>query len=67
MVGSSAEIRQKKKIMLCHFFAEDIAIFVGSYGKELFQILHLAAGNTPNQRTAYLERNQGLMDAQFYQ
>ena len=60
-------VRQKsgrcKIFILCHFFAEDIAIFVVSYGKELFQILHLAAGNTPDQRTAHLERNQGLMDA----
>lgn len=52
--------------LFCHFFAEGIITFVASYGKELLQILHLAPGDASDQRTTYLERNQGLVDAHHY-
>jgi hypothetical protein len=51
--------------MFCHYFAEDIAIFVVSYGKELFQILHLATGDTPEPRAAYTGPNQTVVAAEF--
>jgi hypothetical protein len=51
--------------MFCHYFAEDIAIFVVRYGKELLQILHLAAGNTPEPRPAYTGSNPAVVAAEF--
>jgi hypothetical protein len=52
-------------LILCHFFAEDITIFVVSYGKELFQILHLAAGDATEPRAAYVGPNQAVVEAEF--
>ena len=49
------------------FFAEDLAIFVVSYGKELFQIVHLASGNTPEPRATYSGTAEGIMGAQCRQ
>jgi hypothetical protein len=60
-------VAEAKTFSLCHIFAEDIANFVVSYGKELFQIVHLAPGDAPEPRTSYLESNQGLMVAQLHQ
>ena len=37
------------------------------YGKELFQIVHLAVGDTPKSRAADLKGNQGLVDEKCYQ
>jgi hypothetical protein len=51
--------------MFCHYFAEDNATFVVRYGKELFQILHLAAGNTPEPRASHSGPNQAVMAAEF--
>lgn len=34
----------------CHFIAEEVVIFAISYGKDLFQILYLAAGNASKPR-----------------
>ena len=51
--------------MFCHFFAEGIITFVASYGKELLQILHLVAGDTPEPRTSYAGPNQAIVAAEF--
>lgn len=53
------------KLYFCNIFAEYIANFVASYGKELFQILHLAAWNTPEPRPAYTCPNQAVVAAEF--
>lgn len=37
------------------------------HGKELFQIIHLAVGDTPKSRTADLKGNKGLVDEKCYQ
>jgi hypothetical protein len=50
---------------ICHFFAEYIAIFVVRYGKKLLQILHLAAGDTPEPRAAYTGPNQAIVATEF--
>ena len=45
------------------YFAENIAIFMVRYGKELLQILHLAAGDTPEPRASYTGPNQAVVAA----
>ena len=51
--------------IFCHYFAEDIAIFMVRYGKELLQILHLAAGDTPEPRASYTGPNQAVVAAEL--
>ena len=46
-------------------FADDITIFALSYGKELFQILHLAVGDAPKPWPVDIGPNKGAMEAEF--
>ena len=58
-------VAEANTFSLCHIFAEDIANFVVSYGKELLQILHLAAGDAPEPRASYAGPNQAVVAAEF--
>ena len=49
--------------LICYLFA----IFATSYGKELLQILHLAAGDAPEQGTADAGSDKGAVEAELRQ
>jgi hypothetical protein len=58
-------VAEIKIFLICHNFAEDNATFVVRYVKELLQILHLATGDSPEQRTFNTGPNQTVVAAEF--
>ena len=66
MRRASAKLWQITKKSTSATFLQKEFIYL-RYGKELFQIVHLAIGNTPKSRTADLKGNQGLVDEKCYQ